>query len=118
MQGSAFGAISRPRPDFSRQRRRQHSYLHGLTRTAGHADRIVPMGSYTKGLLLAGGPPLLFHSARIRMPAASSWRTNLGILFPPLLRKGWSPAGCKSTGSNLLSKARRYSLDTPFTMND
>ena len=47
-----LGAMSRRQPDFSRQSARLQSYLDGLTRTAGHADRVVPMESYTKGLLL------------------------------------------------------------------
>ncbi len=52
MQGGMLGAMSRRQPDFSRQSARLQSYLDGLTRTAGHADRVVPMESYTKGLLL------------------------------------------------------------------
>jgi SRSO17 transposase len=47
-----LGAMSRRQPDFSLQSKRLQSYLDGLTRTAGHADRVVPMENYTKGLLL------------------------------------------------------------------
>ncbi len=38
--------------DFSGQSERLQSYLDTLTRCAGHADRMVPMENYTKGLLL------------------------------------------------------------------
>ena len=44
--------MSRPRPDFSRQADRLQAYLDGLTQVAGHADRVVPMENYTKGLML------------------------------------------------------------------
>src|SRR5487761_252137 len=38
-----------PSPDRSQ---RFEDYLEQLTRSAGHADRIIPMENYTKGLLL------------------------------------------------------------------
>jgi SRSO17 transposase len=44
--------MSRPRPDFSRQPERLQGYLDGLTQVAGHADRVVPIENYTKGLML------------------------------------------------------------------
>jgi SRSO17 transposase len=44
--------MNRRQPNFSRQPQRLQSYLDGLTRTAGHADRVVPIENYTKGLLL------------------------------------------------------------------
>jgi SRSO17 transposase len=44
--------MSGRRPDFSRQPNRLQVYLDGLTQVAGHADRIVPIENYTKGLLL------------------------------------------------------------------
>src|ERR1700741_4321007 len=44
--------MKRRQPDFSRQAERLQSYLDSLTRTVGHADRVVPLESYTKGLLL------------------------------------------------------------------
>jgi SRSO17 transposase len=44
--------MSRPRPDFSRQPDRLQAYLDGLTQVAGHADRVVPIENYTKGLML------------------------------------------------------------------
>jgi SRSO17 transposase len=40
------------RLDFSRQGERLQVYLDGLTKAAGHADRVVPIENYTKGLLL------------------------------------------------------------------
>ena len=46
--------MKRRQPDFSRQSERLQSYLDSLTRTVGHADRVVPLENYTKGLL----PPL------------------------------------------------------------
>ena len=39
-------------PDLSSQPDRLRAYLDGLTQVAGHADRIVPIENYTKGLLL------------------------------------------------------------------
>ena len=44
--------MKRRQPDFSRQTERLQSYLDSLTRTVGHADRVVPLENYTKGLLL------------------------------------------------------------------
>ena len=44
--------MKRRQPDFSRQLERLQSYLDSLTRTVGHADRVVPLENYTKGLLL------------------------------------------------------------------
>ena len=44
--------MSRHRTYFSRQAERLQAYLDGLTREAGHADRVVPMENYTKGLML------------------------------------------------------------------
>ncbi len=44
--------MSRNKLDFSRQPERLQGYLDGLTRAAGHADRVVPLENYTKGLLL------------------------------------------------------------------
>ena len=44
--------MSRRRPDSSRQPQRLQAYLGGLTQAAGHADRVVPMENYTKGLML------------------------------------------------------------------
>ena len=38
--------------DFSRQGERLQVYLDGLTEAAGHADRVVPIENYTKGLML------------------------------------------------------------------
>jgi SRSO17 transposase len=44
--------MSRHRTYFSRQPERLQAYLDGLTRVAGHADRVVPIENYTKGLML------------------------------------------------------------------
>jgi hypothetical protein len=44
--------MSRRQPDFSRPAERLQAYLDGLTQVAGHADRIVPIENYTKGLML------------------------------------------------------------------
>ncbi len=44
--------MKRRQLDFSRQSERLQSYLDSLTRTVGHADRVVPLENYTKGLLL------------------------------------------------------------------
>jgi len=42
----------RQKPDSLRMADRLRSYLDGLTQVAGHADRVLPMENYTKGLLL------------------------------------------------------------------
>jgi SRSO17 transposase len=44
--------MKRRQPDSSRQAERLQRYLDSLTRSVGHADRVVPMENYTKGLLL------------------------------------------------------------------
>ena len=44
--------MSRLRTYFTRPPERLQAYLDGLTRTAGHSDRVVPIENYTKGLLL------------------------------------------------------------------
>ena len=44
--------MKRRQPDSSRQSERLQGYLDSLTRVVGHADRVVPMENYTKGLLL------------------------------------------------------------------
>ena len=41
------------KPDLSRMPDRLQAYLDGLTQVVGHADRVVPLENYTKGLLLA-----------------------------------------------------------------
>ena len=43
----------RRKPDSSRMPDRLQAYLDGLTQVAGHADRVVPIENYTKGLLLS-----------------------------------------------------------------
>jgi len=40
------------KPDPSRMPDRLQAYLDGLTQVAGHADRVVPLENYTRGLLL------------------------------------------------------------------
>lgn len=40
------------KPDPSRMPDRLQAYLDGLTQAAGHADRVVPIENYTKGLML------------------------------------------------------------------
>ena len=52
MRGGTLRAMSRRRPDSSRQPQRLQAYLGGLTQAAGHADRVVPMENYMKGLML------------------------------------------------------------------
>jgi SRSO17 transposase len=44
--------MSRHRTYFTRQPERLQAYLDGLTRAAGHSDRVVPIENYTKGLML------------------------------------------------------------------
>jgi SRSO17 transposase len=44
--------MKRRQPDSSRQAERLQRYLDSLTRSVGHADRVVPMENYAKGLLL------------------------------------------------------------------
>jgi len=42
----------RQKPDLAQMPDRLQAYLDGLTQVAGHADRVLPMENYTKGLLL------------------------------------------------------------------
>ena len=51
-RGSTLKTMSRRQPDFFRQPARLQAYLDGLTQAAGHADRVVPIENYTKGLML------------------------------------------------------------------
>ena len=44
--------MSRPQLELSRQAERLQVFLDGLTQAAGHADRVVPIENYTKGLML------------------------------------------------------------------
>jgi SRSO17 transposase len=44
--------MSRRGSNFSRQPDRLQAYLDGLTRVAGHVDRVIPIENYTKGLML------------------------------------------------------------------
>ena len=44
--------MSSKKANFSRLPERLQGYLDGLTQVAGHADRVVPLENYTKGLLL------------------------------------------------------------------
>ena len=44
--------MSRLQQELSHQAERLQTFLDGLTRAAGHADRVVPMENYTKGLML------------------------------------------------------------------
>ena len=44
--------MSSKKANFPRQPERLQGYLDGLTQVAGHADRVVPLENYTKGLLL------------------------------------------------------------------
>jgi SRSO17 transposase len=50
--GQYVEVMNNRQPDFSRQLGRLQAYLEGLTRAAGHADRVIPIENYTKGLLL------------------------------------------------------------------
>jgi SRSO17 transposase len=44
--------MSLQHPDLSRQAEQLQAYLRDLTQAAGHADRVVPIENYTKGLML------------------------------------------------------------------
>jgi len=44
--------MSREKLDLSHQAERLQGYLDGLTQEAGHADRVIPLENYTKGLML------------------------------------------------------------------
>lgn len=44
--------MKRGQPHSGDRSQRFEDYLEHLTRCAGHADRMVPMENYTKGLLL------------------------------------------------------------------
>ena len=126
--------MSRHQPDFSRQPERLQAYLDGLTQAAGHADRVVPIENYTKGLMLpierksvepmaarlAPGNVRQMHQSLHHIVADAPW-SDLALLkevrrqvLPAMTRKhalaAWivDDTGFPKKGTHSVGVARQY----------
>src|SRR5271157_3550997 len=90
------------------QAERLATYLDRLSRVAGHADRIAPMQSYTKGLFLPIERKSVEPMAARLAPASvrqmhQSLHSSGLVVFPAGLRRGRAIAGAASTGGAVLT---------------
>jgi SRSO17 transposase len=120
--------------DLSRQAERLHGYLDGLTQAAGHADRVVPIKNYTKGLLLpierksvepmaarlAPGNVRQMHQSLHHIVADAAWSDDALLkqvrrqVLPAMMRKdglaAWivDDTGFPKKGTHSVGVARQY----------
>ena len=126
--------MSREQLDFSGQAERLQSYLDGLTQVAGHADRVVPLENYTKGLMLpierksvepmaarlAPGNVRQMHQSLHHIVAGAAWSDDAllkqvrGQVLPAMTRKhalaAWivDDTGFPKKGAHSVGVARQY----------
>src|ERR1035438_8012543 len=126
--------MSRQQPDFFRQPARLQAYLDGLTEAAGHADRVVPIENYTKGLMLpierksvepmaarlAPGNVRQMHQSLHHVVADAAWSDDALLkqvrsqVLPAMTRKhalaGWivDDTGFPKKGTHSVGVVRQY----------